>query len=921
MKKTTKLLSVILALVMMFSTVSVAFAGTLNPNNKTTVEDFIKNDNLAAIVETLLSDLNSSKANITQPVLRICFLLVDQLKEAAGSTDVFNASEGQLAKILLDWLNANLPEWTSSITEQSWYSTVQKILPILSIELDLSSVNGVLATLYSVCYKCSKDIIVNPLAGDLGDLKGDAVDIKYNGTEDSAKKVIYALFQWLNDNRELLGKFVKGGIGANGLSLSNVLNDALGSALSTINNIVVNLPTFLKGYIFLAVDGYAEKPDLKDDPAGGWGKDTNYSAFNADELLAAALLKLIKNDKEAVIAKADADAALEKSFYDLLAENLDDLFANYDAAGWLNENVPKFVDSISVTDAIKAVFNSSISFTNDTFKDIFTGAVSTGVLGQVNNLLCKIAEIALVPAENTKLALVKGGNENLNANFKKVCQYILPLMANKTVSDTLGYDFTKFTADAVKTMELKDMAVAILKIFFEDWFDNAVKADVDKAATLEQLGALAVYYTATNTEWFPFTNTVSAPAASLSSDDATKYILDTGALIGLNALKYNGSKIYFDTTVTKGYENIADEISDWGLNFVKGIPAVIVQEQDAKRMTNARNTLDDAVNGGAFYKVNVVLNELIDFSFFTNDAGDYDVAPTTFKFDLGLFLTNTLLDNIYDFDLAGVLGAFKKNSDANNSLNKTVISAVLGIADRAVTALFKHTDKASSGTITAKTDDLAVGTEKVCTKQVTKTFTNYDTVSGHYLGTTSAKTTEKTNATHNNSIRVANVNATCAKEGYTTVKCSVCGLETTTKKAKTAHKWDAGKVTKAATCAAAGVKTFTCTVCKTTKTESIAKLTTHTYKDGKCTVCGTKDPNYKPTPVGPTYKLGDVDNDGSIKAADARLALRRAVNLENYAPGTAQYLACDVDKDGSVKAADARLILRAAVNLEDATKW
>ena len=70
----------------------------------------------------------------------------------------------------------------------------------------------------------------------------------------------------------------------------------------------------------------------------------------------------------------------------------------------------------------------------------------------------------------------------------------------------------------------------------------------------------------------------------------------------------------------------------------------------------------------------------------------------------------------------------------------------------------------------------------------------------------------------------------------------------------------------------------------------------------------------------PAYTCGDVDGNGKIEAADARLALRQAVGLETYAPGSREFLACDADGDGSVKAADARLILRAAVGLESLDK-
>ena len=61
---------------------------------------------------------------------------------------------------------------------------------------------------------------------------------------------------------------------------------------------------------------------------------------------------------------------------------------------------------------------------------------------------------------------------------------------------------------------------------------------------------------------------------------------------------------------------------------------------------------------------------------------------------------------------------------------------------------------------------------------------------------------------------------------------------------------------------------------------------------------------------------GDVDGDGKLTPADARLSLRASVGLEKYKKGSAQFLACDADKDGTLTPADARLILRASVGLE-----
>ncbi|MBO4220128.1 MAG: dockerin type I repeat-containing protein [Clostridia bacterium] len=65
-------------------------------------------------------------------------------------------------------------------------------------------------------------------------------------------------------------------------------------------------------------------------------------------------------------------------------------------------------------------------------------------------------------------------------------------------------------------------------------------------------------------------------------------------------------------------------------------------------------------------------------------------------------------------------------------------------------------------------------------------------------------------------------------------------------------------------------------------------------------------------------ELGDPDNDWRITAADARLALRQSVGLDDQLTDV-QIKAMDADRDGNITAADARLILRAAIGLEQIT--
>ena len=74
----------------------------------------------------------------------------------------------------------------------------------------------------------------------------------------------------------------------------------------------------------------------------------------------------------------------------------------------------------------------------------------------------------------------------------------------------------------------------------------------------------------------------------------------------------------------------------------------------------------------------------------------------------------------------------------------------------------------------------------------------------------------------------------CTGDEITEQGCAICMANCT-------HNWGSGKVTKAATCKEEGSATYTCPTCNATKTEAIAKLTTHTYDnacDTDCNVCG-----------------------------------------------------------------------------------
>lgn len=67
------------------------------------------------------------------------------------------------------------------------------------------------------------------------------------------------------------------------------------------------------------------------------------------------------------------------------------------------------------------------------------------------------------------------------------------------------------------------------------------------------------------------------------------------------------------------------------------------------------------------------------------------------------------------------------------------------------------------------------------------------------------------------------------------------------------------------------------------------------------------------TDAEPAFRLGDVNFDGKITAADARLALRFSAKVQ--IPTAEEFIVADVITDGIIYAADARLILRVSARI------
>ena len=445
MKTSKKLISILLAVMMVIGMVSTAFAGTIKDNANGKIDTLISQNSIAEIAEDLITDINNSKQNITGTVLRLVFLFVDDETLAAkiGDKDVTKLTDEELATILVSWLDAKLPELTKDITSQRWYSPLQGLLKLGGISLNLSSTRGALNTVYSALK--SKAITIW-----LGDLKSLNVSSLKDINKKSDLDVVYQTLQFLADNTSIIKKVVNGNISL-GSKLDSVaddvnskVNEALGKdaikeklydavlksddgeakvyVLGTLDSkgeattvsvadarlvlrAAVKLENYEEGsleYFLADVDGeggisvsdarlvlrMAVKLDPYQQKSKNTGalsfKDSSYKDYTADEILAAAFIKLVRNNDE-VVSKADCDEALGLTVYQIISKFGGEAIANYGLLAKLNEVGKNAVEAINNASEVPADIKAKFAYTDITeaeTNDLISKMADNGIISQ-----------------------------------------------------------------------------------------------------------------------------------------------------------------------------------------------------------------------------------------------------------------------------------------------------------------------------------------------------------------------------------------------------------------------------------------------------------------------------------------------------------------------------------------------------------
>ena len=144
MKKTTKIISVLMALLMVVTCIPMTVFA--KDRDTSSLDAYLDNANLADVVETLLTDLSTRKDQLVPTALNICCQVIDALKKQAQAdgVDVMKADTETLAKLVLDYADAQLKEAKLDDAIKDYKSVISSVL---KTDIDLSSVDGIIGTL------------------------------------------------------------------------------------------------------------------------------------------------------------------------------------------------------------------------------------------------------------------------------------------------------------------------------------------------------------------------------------------------------------------------------------------------------------------------------------------------------------------------------------------------------------------------------------------------------------------------------------------------------------------------------------------------------------------------------------------------------------------------------------------------------
>lgn len=669
-----------------------------------------------------------------------------------NSVDKAVLTPQQAATLLLDYADKSLAESGTVITQN---------IPLLDdLVIDTTSVNGILKSLDRVSELIDIAKRLGSLVGDLTSLKFDAIKGKRRGTGEKDLQIIKGLIQFANDSRGFITKAIDGSINLGFLSGIVDINKMIGDIPQMIKGLLYESVVYREGYPSTYAEALNSKDKAKFATADALINTlitdmlTKPSTFDSSSIDTGALLSTVSSflsflglpvdlsglsitditkmitellglpGAEAVPALSPGAVilpSLQSSKIDLTANSLYNIIehlintaytdllvlplnnglkqllvtlsgaklseiTNKSLITTLSGKAPKKSNAISNTDFFK-YNNKYYVRTGETYYEVLTDSTnafygvinwdytfkntlgelgaSTDFAANANKLLVAVAKTVFTQSAFNSIGLANGGNENLNENINKLLKFILP----KIPAETFGANFDTSLLENIEDKSLEQLAALLLRGMLETQLPSLIiPASVQ---TLEEMAVLAIREVLLlEAPHLKFDNLIFGNVSTLTMQaksesewrellfdmfiDAAVFYLDQYAGLDLDAADVLAKKNAGWTSV-----DFLDEIVDWALSYTKGILTVT----DTLNLTRGQKASSVYA---PWDKLNKVIADVIDLSFINGADGH------GYTFDTEKVLKEKVLGNLLDLNSAGAVNMFVRNTENNNILNDSI---------------------------------------------------------------------------------------------------------------------------------------------------------------------------------------------------------------------------------------------------------
>lgn len=656
----------------------------------------------------------------------------------AGAVDYakvkdFKLNAEESATMLLDFADEKLAELAASSKNGG---KLEVSVPVIGdILIDYSSIDNALATAYST---------LNTYKGALG-LLGDAKNLKFTMLKDVQRSggdlnVVYALLDFLNANSGLIAKAISGSFSLGAANTFFNVNDEITKLVKKASkDEASDIPGLIRYFLYDAMLGgklgYPEKLSAS-------GLKTADSIIN--EFLNAYLTTNKTSDfnGKALLPSLNGKLAIDKgNVYDLIANALEAAYKdlaitpfNNDLKAVIAEHVlggKKTDITATITDAQKKKLESNpatpatalsdsglaiegntilfrsgqnyskidLSAANDLKKaidlsyalpaEIDLKAEDGTITSNINHLIGVVVKTVLNDEYEKKADWKEGGNELLAENVANVAKLILPLCPDSFFKgiDAATIAKIKNPDNSMQPKELVNYFVNLLvRVLLPE-----IDAELADADTFIEVGAvIANYYGKRVSKTIDYSSQIytNGKIAAKTDEQWVSLLLDLGMEV---AAYYLDLHTNFDVDKEKmaSYKSLAaksgtsladfliDDVVDWALIYVKGVFT------SADSIVGERGVYD---NNGGWSKFNTVINSALPLSFLNDAKGS-----SAFAMDAEYMLKQKVLKNLLNLDVADAINVFAKNNNEGNILNETPITAILKIAQRLINSILPDT--------------------------------------------------------------------------------------------------------------------------------------------------------------------------------------------------------------------------------------